>query len=158
MRRLREVYRGKFIKCSDIGPVGSSTVFTVTGADYEMLRNPTTGEEKEKLVLAVEGFDEGWVCNITNGDLIIAHLGTDDPEEWIGAKLKVNVELVQMGTQKVEGMRVRGVKPPPGKAQPSPQPKTQPAAAPPPARDDGDPGPSDDDFGGIQSDDIPVNF
>jgi hypothetical protein len=157
MRRLKEVYRSRFLKWSDIGKVGESAVLTVTGADYEALKNPATGEEKEKLILDVAEFEEGLVCNVTNADFIVASLGTDLPTDWIGAKLRVVVEMVQMGTQKVEGMRVRAVKPPPGKAQPSPQPKTQPAAAP-PARDDGDPGPSDEDFGGIQSDDIPVNF
>jgi hypothetical protein len=103
MKTVDEVYRSNFLRAEDLAE-GKLSVFTVREASWETFKSD--GKEAEKLVLGLEETTREWVVNATNARLLSGFLGSPDPAEWVGAKVKVHSTPVQFGGRTVPAIRV----------------------------------------------------
>lgn len=58
-----------------------------------------------KIVIEFEGDGYKLALNVTNANTLAAAFG-DESDEWAGEEVKLNVEKVQMGGKKVDGVRI----------------------------------------------------
>ena len=64
--------------------------------------------ERSKLILYFDGIDKGLVCNVTNINVLIDVLGSDETDDWIGRDIELYVDHgVMFAGKRVGGIRVR---------------------------------------------------
>ena len=131
MPSFRDAFPSKWLKAADCNP---PLDLTIQSWGYEDVGSGT--DVKSKLVIRFVERPEGWVLNITNGNLIAALLGTDDMDKWVGARIRLVSTKVQFKDKLVDAIRVQPAPPrrprPPTAPPASPaRPLARPAAAPP---------------------------
>ncbi len=65
------------------------------------------GRERDRLVIYFHGSDRGWILNRTNATCIAAMFG-ERTGGWIGKRVTLCAELVQVGPKKEQGIRIVG--------------------------------------------------
>jgi hypothetical protein len=65
------------------------------------------GKEKDKAVIAFKEIDRQWVFCKTTGYCLSAMFGEDDTQ-WIGKRVTLHAEMVQVGPEKQPGIRITG--------------------------------------------------
>lgn len=70
-------------------------------------REGETAAKKDKLVLFAEGESRGWVLNRTNATCLAAMFG-DTVAGWVGKRVTICAEMVQVGPKKDLGIRIVG--------------------------------------------------
>lgn len=67
-------------------------------------------DERPKLILYFDGLEKGLLCNITNINVLIDVLGSDDINAWFGRQIELYVDHgVMFAGKRVGGIRVRAV-------------------------------------------------
>jgi hypothetical protein len=89
-----------YLKASDIK--GQRPIVTIASIDEEVIGNET----KPQVVIGFVGKEKKLVVNKTNLSRLVALSGTDDPDELVGAKIKLGVSQVQFNGQNVDGIRI----------------------------------------------------
>ena len=128
MPSFRDAFPSKWLKAADCNP---SLDLEIQSWGYEDVGTGT--DVKRKPVIRFVERREGWVLNITNGNLIEALLGTDDMDKWVGARIRLVSTKVQFKDKLVDAIRVQPA--PPRRPRPPTAPPASPASpARPPAR------------------------
>jgi len=83
MATVEERFPGKWLKAEDLDD--EEHVVKIISVDTELLREPNSTRDKEKLVLTLSGFEKRLILNKTNFGLIAEILGADD-DEWRGGR------------------------------------------------------------------------
>ena len=95
-------FLGAYLQKEEIPDSGA--VARVRAAKEETLEE----NERSKLILYFEGLDKGLVCNVTNINVLIDVLGSDETDDWIGREVELYVDHgVMFGGKRVGGIRVR---------------------------------------------------
>src|SRR5260221_949484 len=113
---------GKYLNASDLK--GRPCRVTIAAVDQVRFRDGTS-----KLVLSFEGARKQLAVNKTNLRAIIAVLGTAETEQWIGHRLTLQPQKVDLACALVDAVRVASPVAPPPRPKPTP---------PPPPREPGD--------------------
>lgn len=87
---------------------GREPTFTIERVDEEWLYDEKEGKEKIKLTAHFVGQRRGWVLNTTNCLILEALTGSDKSEAWIGKKVTLCAADVQLGKDRVKGIRIKG--------------------------------------------------
>ena len=103
---VNELKKSSFLKKED---VGDGTVCTI--ASVEQINVATEGAPEElKWCLHVEEFDKPMVLNSTNGQAIAKITGSEESDEWTGAKVVLyNDPNVGFAGKITGGIRIRAV-------------------------------------------------
>lgn len=100
--KIGDVFRGKFLKASDVAE-GGELVLTIGRIVVEEMEQ--TGEEK-----AVAYFQEtkqGLVLNRTNADEMAKLFGTDEMSDWAGRKISLYRTTTRYAGKLVDCLRIR---------------------------------------------------
>jgi len=100
-------FLGAYLQKEEIPDAGATA--RIRAAKEETLEE----NERSKLILYFDGLDKGLVCNVTNINVLIDVLGSDETDNWIGRQIELYVDHgVMFGGKRVGGIRVRasGVK------------------------------------------------
>ena len=116
MPSFRSAFPARWLKAEDCHPPVILTIKTVGFEDVG-----SGADVKRKLVVRFEERPEGFILNVTNGNLIAALLGTDDYDDWVGSRICLASRKVPFKDGLVDAIRV----------QPIPSRKPRPPAAPP---------------------------
>ena len=82
-------------------------ILTIESVREELVTAPGK-PEKLKLVIYFEELEKGLVLNMVNGAVLEAMSGTDDPEQWVGLRVKAfNNPNVVFGNKPVGGIRLK---------------------------------------------------
>ena len=123
MPSYREAFPSKWLKAEDCHP---PLILEIKSVGFEDVGSGT--DVKRKLVVRFVEREQGFVLNITNGDLLEAMLGTDDYDEWPGARICLGSVKVQFKDKLVDAIRVQPI--PTRKSRPLTARPTPPAPAP----------------------------
>jgi len=129
MPSYKTAFPSRWLKADDCHP---PLILEVKSVGFEDIGSGTNVERK--LVLHFVEREQGWVLNKTNGDLLENILGTDDYDEWIGARICLGSTKVHFQNKLVDAIRVQPV--PTRKSRPPAKRSTTPAATPPAETDD----------------------
>lgn len=99
-----ELFPGRFLKAGEFQ--GKTVTLTITGVTIEELPQEK-GEDRERGIVHFKQTKKALVLNKTNGEAIKAMFGRD-VGQWIGRKVTFHPETVQLGRDKVLGIRVVG--------------------------------------------------
>lgn len=95
-------FLGAYLQKEEI-PDSGATV-RIRGAKEETLEET----ERNKLILYFDDLEKGLVCNITNINVLIDVLGSDETDDWMGREVELYVDHgVMFGGKRVGGIRVR---------------------------------------------------
>jgi hypothetical protein len=99
-RKLGQYFVGQFFKAADFP---SPRLLTIVSVDDEEV-----GQKREKrLVVRFENEEQSFVINKTNALSIAEIAGTDDLDEWIGAKIVLFAARTDFAGRQVDCIRVR---------------------------------------------------
>jgi hypothetical protein len=99
-RKLGQYFIGQFFKASDFP---SPRLLTIAAVDEQEI-----GQKREKrLIVKFEGEEQSLVVNKTNALSIAEITGTDDVDEWIGAKIVLYAAKTDFAGRQVDCIRVR---------------------------------------------------
>lgn len=102
----RRLFVGDYLQATEFdGRVPTFTVTRVEIKDLPSLKNE--GEEQSKGVIYFREVKRGWVINRTNGEAMNAMFGPET-DRWIGKRVTLRAEEVQVGPKKDMGIRVVG--------------------------------------------------
>lgn len=95
-------FLGSYLQKEEIPDAG--TTARIRDAKEETLEE----NERSKLILYFDGLDKGLVCNVTNINVLIDVLGSDETDDWIGRQIELYVDHgVMFAGKRVGGIRVR---------------------------------------------------
>lgn len=96
---------GEYIKAAEF-KMGQEFTITIENVHREQLEQED-GRKRGKGIVSFKGKDKEWVSNKTNQICIAAMFGPM-VKDWIGKRITLVVELVQIGPEKRPGFRVKG--------------------------------------------------
>ncbi len=105
MGTWQEYFKGAYITALEFK--GKQPTLTVTKVEGVDVANPDTGEIKQKLVLRWKEVERGMIVNRSNACAIAAMFG-DETSAWVGKRLSLRAEEVQVGPKRELGIRVYG--------------------------------------------------
>ena len=92
---------GQYLKQED---VPDPVIVTIASAKEESLSE----NERSKLILHFKEHEKGLVCNVTNINMLIGILASDDSDEWVGKRVVLYADPnVMYAGKRVGGIRVR---------------------------------------------------
>ena len=95
-------FLGAYLQKEEIPDSGTTAL--IRDAKEETLEE----NERSKLILYFDGFDKALVCNVTNINVLIDVLRSDETDNWIGRVIELYVDHgVMFAGKKVGGIRVR---------------------------------------------------
>ncbi len=95
-------FLGAYLQKEEI-PDSGATV-RIRGAKEETLEE----NERNKLILYFDDLEKGLVCNVTNINVLIDVLRSDETDDWIGRQIELYVDHgVMFAGKRVGGIRVR---------------------------------------------------
>lgn len=104
MTHYKKMFPGKYLKGTDL--VDGEMTLTIASIQPEEIEG-----SRQKTVIRFNDERRGFVCNVTNAD-IIAGLYGEDYEGWVGKRITLYFDpSVMMGREKRGGIKVRPVKP-----------------------------------------------
>ena len=119
MPKLKEIFKGSFLKADDLQ--GRTIGVVIETAEL------TEFDDGNKIVIGFRGKDKRFVCNKTNAHIIAENLHSDDTDNWLGKMIYLTPKKVEFQGKLVPSIRVviedkpAQVKPPtpsPAQAQP----------------------------------------
>jgi len=117
-----DLFPSKYLKCADLK--GKPRVVEIEQAPIETLKNPK-GEEQRKVVLYFKGAKKALPLNLTNFDAVMDIAGSDETNNWPGARLELYPATTMMGGKITDCIRIR-----PPQALPASPPPPRPAVGP----------------------------
>lgn len=100
-------FLGRYIAAAEFG--GKEPTVTIASVQLELVED--TDEKKpprNRWIVYFEGKERGWLLNKTNAILLAALFNSRKTEEWIGKRVTLCAEDVQMNGETLLGIRVRG--------------------------------------------------
>jgi hypothetical protein len=98
-------FLGSYLQQEDIPEPTTVTITSSKSVTFE-------DDDKEKLALYFEELEKGMICNATNINLLIALLGSDETDDWVGKQVTLYVDpTIMFGGKKVGGIRIRSASP-----------------------------------------------
>lgn len=109
----RAAFKGEYITAAELG--NKAATIRIRACRIIALESTKPGQDedsankkmKDRLVVFFDGSDRGWVVPRTNAICIAAMFG-NDTHGWIGKRVTIHGELVQVGPKKDLGIRVVG--------------------------------------------------
>jgi hypothetical protein len=102
MPSYKTAFPSKWLKADDCDP---PRVLEIKSVGYEDVGTGT--DVKRKLVIRFVECEQGFVLNITNGNMLESLLGTDDYDEWVGARIYLVSAKVMFKDKLVDAIRVQ---------------------------------------------------
>lgn len=101
---INDIYASssKYLKAADL----QSTRVTVEIESFSIDTMKSDEGEKKQVVLSFKGKEKVLGLNKTNAERIAAHSGSFDPNDWIGAKIKLVPSTTQFQGREVDCIRV----------------------------------------------------
>lgn len=101
---INDIYGGSsnYLKVADLN--GHKPVVEIESYSVETLRSEEG--EKKQVVITFKGKDKRLGLNKTNAQRIAKHTGSEDPDEWIGCKIKLIPSTTNFQGREVECIRV----------------------------------------------------
>ena len=99
--KVSDAFPSTYLAASDLN--GETLKVTISG--YRMFRFPD--QDKDRLILGFSDNDKELVCNITNANMIVEVLGTDDMDAWIDKPIVLKSERVPFGGKITDALRVQ---------------------------------------------------
>lgn len=98
-----------YIKAADLGGrFPAEPTWKIVRIDLEEMESiKKAGKMVSKGIVYMDGAREGWVMNRTNVECLKAMFG-GDTDAWIGKRITLCAETVQVGPKKDRGIRVKG--------------------------------------------------
>ncbi len=94
-------FLGSYLQKEDIS---DPVIVTINSAKEESLNE----SERSKLILHFKEFEKGLVSNVTNINVLIDILKSDETDDWIGKRIVLYVDNnVMFAGKRVGGIRVR---------------------------------------------------
>lgn len=99
--KVGDVYvsEGKSLKAEDLQ--GKARKLQIEAYDT------VTFDGSEKIVLNFNGAKKGLILNVTNAHRIVANLGTDEMDEWIGKGITIYPTTTEFNGKQVPCIRVK---------------------------------------------------
>jgi hypothetical protein len=98
------MFKGNYITAVEFG----DKVPTLTIADVRMVKlEQDDGRQKDKGVIFFSETERGWVLCKTNAMCLAAMFG-DDTSAWVGKRVTLVSQMVNVGREKKPGIRVKG--------------------------------------------------
>lgn len=101
---INDIYKGKsnYLRAEDLQ--GNRVTVEIEGFTIETMK----GEEgdKQQVVLKFTGKEKVLGLNKTNAQRIAAHAGSFDPNDWVGAKIKIFPTTTEFQGKTVDCIRV----------------------------------------------------
>lgn len=102
----RQLFIGDYVQATEFeGRTPTWTISRIEIRDLPSLKHE--GEEQSKGVIFFSDFPRGWVMNRTNGECLAAMFGPET-DAWVGKRVTLRAEEVQVGPKKDMGIRVVG--------------------------------------------------
>lgn len=102
----RQLFVSEHLQATEFN--GRVPTFTIARIEIRNLPSlKVEGEEQSKGVIYFKEFPRGWVTNRTNGECLAKMFG-DETDGWIGKRVTLRAEEVQVGRRKDMGIRVVG--------------------------------------------------
>ena len=106
----REGFKGPFATAIEIG--ASTPTLTINEVELQQVEKlgangQATGVMKDRLVVFFAGVDRGLLLNRTNAECLVGLWGKDTAS-WVGHKVTLHTQTVQVGPKKALGIRVLG--------------------------------------------------
>lgn len=101
---IDEIYSGsnKYLRAADLQ--GNRVVVTIS--DYTIEEMKSDEGNKKQVVLHFDGKEKVLGLNKTNAERIAAHVGSKNPDDWIGCKIKLYPSKTQFQGREVDCIRV----------------------------------------------------
>ena len=99
-----KVFPSKYLKSSDLN--GKPVTVTIERATLEKLK-ALDGKEQEKIVLTFRNAKKALPLNRTNYDSITEIVGDDETDNWIGQRIELFADTIQMAGKIVACVRIR---------------------------------------------------
>ena len=99
--KVGEVYvsEGKSLKAEDLQ--GKARKLQIESYDT------VSFDGAEKIVLAFNGAKKGLVLNVTNANRLVANLGTDEMDDWVGRAITIYPTTTEFNGKQVDCIRVK---------------------------------------------------
>lgn len=101
----RTAFKGRFIAAAEL-PEGKTPTLTVRSVEVLALEDDK-GQAMDRLIIWFLEIERGFVCNKTNMLCVAAMFGYET-EAWVGKRITIRRELVQLGRERVPGIRIEG--------------------------------------------------
>ena len=99
--KVSDAFPSAYLAAADL----NGETLKVTIASYRMFRFPD--QDKDRLILAFSDNDKELVCNITNANMIVEILGTDEMDAWKGCPIVLKSERIPFGGKITDAIRVQ---------------------------------------------------
>ena len=103
--RVEALTAGDFITAAAFA--GKTPTLTITGVKRVALYDEKRDGDKTKGTVWFKETELGWVLNKTNATCVAAMFGPET-DAWVGKRVTLKAEEVQMGRDRVLGVRVAG--------------------------------------------------
>jgi hypothetical protein len=102
--KREDLFPSKYLKCADLK--GRPHVVQIKDAPIETLKSPS-GEEQRKVVLYFNGTKKALPLNLTNYDSVATVVGSEETNNWPGARIELFPSSTMLGSKVVECVRIR---------------------------------------------------
>ena len=120
MPKIGDVFPSNYIRASDLH--GQQPAVIISHIEMEKVGR----EQQHKPVLYFKGKEKGLVLNRTNARMIATLVGSDDTDNWAGARIRLYATTVEFGGEMTEGIRVKAAGPQAAPARREPEPPPPP--------------------------------
>lgn len=117
--KVNQLFPSKYLKAADLPDEGAYVV-TIEKVTVEEIG----ANKDQKPVIHFEELDKALVCNKTNARTISKVTGSEDTDEWIGAKINLYRAEVEFQGEMIEAIRVSLKKPATAGGKPNVRPAT----------------------------------
>lgn len=101
---VNQMFKGEYVSAAEFG--GKTPTLTIRDVVLVRMEDEKKGE-REKGVIHFMETDRGWVLNRTNALCLAAMFGPET-DKWSGKRVKLHAVEVQLGKERVPGIRVVG--------------------------------------------------
>lgn len=98
-------FKGEYIAAVELG--NKKPTLTIKKVDTIKMEDEKKKKDVDKAVIWFKEIPRGWIYCKTTGFCLAAMFGEDD-EQWVGKRVTLHSEMVQVGPEKQPGIRVTG--------------------------------------------------